>query len=121
MSVSFDTMLKELFTPAERAAIRRTGKAIARRHLTLAELRRAQSRTQEGMAKRLKVRQVSVSRLEQRNDLLVSTLGRYVRAMGGSLHLVVEFPDQDPVLLAGMGETPRRATATKRGSRRSAG
>lgn len=115
MPVSFDTMLKEMFTPAERAAIRRTGKAIARRHLTLAELRRAQNRTQEGMAKRLKVRQVSVSRLEQRNDLLVSTLGRYVRAMGGNLRLVVQFPDQDPVLLAGMGETTRRrSTPAKR-------
>jgi hypothetical protein len=43
-----------------------------------------------------------VSRLEQRSDLLISTLRGYVEAMGGKLSLVAEFPDQEPVILAGL-------------------
>ena len=37
--------------------------------------------------------------MEKRTDLLLSTLRRYVEAMGGRLDLVVQFPDQDPVIL----------------------
>lgn len=44
----------------------------------------------------------SVSRLEQRSDLLISTLRGYVEAMGGRLSLIAEFPNQDPVVLAGL-------------------
>jgi sigma54-dependent transcription regulator len=46
--------------------------------------------------------QDSVSRLEQRSDLLISTLRGYVEAMGGRLSLIAEFPNQDPVVLAGL-------------------
>jgi hypothetical protein len=38
-----------------------------------------------------------VSRLERRADLLLSTLGSYVAAMGGTLRLVAEFPNRHPV------------------------
>ena len=43
-----------------------------------------------------------MSRLEQRSDLLISTLRGYVEAMGGRLSLIAEFPNQDPVVLAGL-------------------
>jgi hypothetical protein len=45
------------------------------------------------------MRQDSVSRLERRTDLLISTLRSYLEAMGGSLKLVVEFEDEEPVAL----------------------
>jgi hypothetical protein len=51
------------------------------------------------MAQVLGISQDSVSRLEQRSDLLISTLRGSVEAMGGRLSLVVEFPNQDPVVL----------------------
>jgi hypothetical protein len=35
------------------------------------------------------VRQDGVSRLEQRSDLLISTLRNYVEAMGGDLQVIV--------------------------------
>jgi hypothetical protein len=60
-----------------------------------------------------------VSRQERRADLLLSTLGSYVAAMGGKLRLVAEFPNQHPVaiVLADItGETPvkpRRSRAGK--------
>ena len=69
---------------------------------SLQELRRAHKLTQKKMAEVLGVGQDSVSRLEQRSDLLISTLRGYVEAMGGKLSLVAEFPDQEPVILTGL-------------------
>ena len=48
----------------------------------------------ERMAEMLDIGQDSVSRLEQRSDLLLSTLRSYVNAMGGSLQLTVRFPER---------------------------
>lgn len=52
------------------------------------ELRRAHKLTQKKMAEVLGIGQDSVSRLEQRSDLLISTLRNFVEAMGGKLSLV---------------------------------
>ena len=59
----------------------------------LRRLRKARKLTQARLAELLGMRQDSVSRLERRSDLLLSTLRSYVEAMGGSLKLVVEFAD----------------------------
>ena len=69
---------------------------------SLQELRRAHKLTQRKMAEVLGIGQDSVSRLEQRSDLLISTLRNYVEAMGGTLSLVAEFPDKEPVILTGI-------------------
>jgi len=102
MPVKFEDMMRELFTPKERAAIRRDAAKIAKRHMALRELREARNRTQVNIARKLGVRQVNISRLESREDPRISTLNKYIEAMGGRLHLIVEFPEQDPVLLRGL-------------------
>jgi hypothetical protein len=56
------------------------------------------------MAKALGIGQDGVSKLEKRSDLLLSTLRKTVEAMGGSLSLIAEFPDRDPVVLSGITE-----------------
>ena len=64
------------------------------------------------MAEVLGIGQDSVSRLEQRSDLLISTLRGYVEALGGRLSLVAEFPDKDHVVLSGltsMADVPTKA------------
>ncbi len=61
--------------------------------MDLAELRGALALTQEELAERLQISQSNVSRLEHRDDLLVSTLRQVVEAMGGELHLEAVFPD----------------------------
>jgi transcriptional regulator with XRE-family HTH domain len=83
--------------------------------MTLRELRHARKLTQVRMAKALGITQDSVSRLEKRSDLLLSTLRNTVEDMGGKLSLVAEFPDQAPVVLSGIGEE-RRRFSTKRAS-----
>ena len=69
---------------------------------TMQDLRKALAMTQVSMAKALGIRQESVSRIEKRSDLLISTLESYVDAMGGKLRFVAEFPDRPPVLLKGL-------------------
>ncbi|MXZ40628.1 MAG: transcriptional regulator [Caldilineaceae bacterium SB0666_bin_21] len=61
--------------------------------MPLHELRRARALTQRDMAKKLKVNQPAVSKLEQRTDMYVSSLRSYVEAVGGQLKIVAEFPE----------------------------
>ena len=42
--------------------------------------------------------------MEKRSDLMISTLRGYIEGMGGTLKLVVEFPDRAPVQTGGIGE-----------------
>ncbi len=57
------------------------------------ELRRARQLSQEQLAEMLKIKQGSVSKLERRTDLYISTLRRYIEAMGGELTLQARFPE----------------------------
>jgi hypothetical protein len=87
----------------ERARVHRAA-AIREEELTLAQLRAALRQTQAELAERLRMKQTSVSRLERRGDLLLSTLRAYVRATGGELELVARFPEGRAVRLRGLAE-----------------
>ena len=84
-------------SPVAKAAFDRATQRIDRRTRALRELRKARSLTQAELGKVLGMDQSEVSRLEQRSDLLLSTLKRFVAATGGELHLVVTYPDNDPL------------------------
>ncbi|TXN40656.1 helix-turn-helix transcriptional regulator [Methylobacterium sp. WL30] len=75
----------------------------------LRRMRKARKLTQERMAELLGVRQDSISRLERRSDLLLSTLRSYVEAMGGSLQLTVKFDDEQPVTLPSLQDVEERS------------
>lgn len=88
--------------PARRKKIEgRTAQLLAE-EMSLRELRRAHKLTQERIAETLGIGQDQVSRLEQRSDLLISTLRSYVEAMGGRLTIVAEFPDHGSVAISGI-------------------
>ena len=59
--------------------------------MPLHELRRARALTQQDLAKKLKVNQPAVSKIEQRADVYVSSLRAYIEAVGGKLKIVAEF------------------------------
>ena len=63
-------------------------------------------RTQEELAASLGVGQDTVSRIEQRSDVLLSTLRRYVEAMGGELELVARFPNRPPLIVERIAAKP---------------
>jgi DNA-binding XRE family transcriptional regulator len=60
--------------------------------MALEELRDALRLTQQQLAETLKVDQSAISKLERRTDMYVSTLDRFVTAMGGHLEIRVVFP-----------------------------
>jgi transcriptional regulator with XRE-family HTH domain len=95
---NLDRIRKHL-NPARRKKIKARAAALISEERTLQELRHAHKLTQKRMAEVLGIGQDSVSRLEQRSDLLISTLRGYVEAMGGELDLLAKFPDRPPVRL----------------------
>ncbi|MBI2355490.1 MAG: XRE family transcriptional regulator [Deltaproteobacteria bacterium] len=61
--------------------------------LPLTELRHARQLSQEQLAGVLHVKQASISKLERRTDMYISTLRNFIRAMGGELEIIARFPD----------------------------
>lgn len=62
--------------------------------LSLADLRRELGVTQEELAKSLDVDQSQISRIERRDDHLISTLRRCVRALGGDIEVTAVVGDK---------------------------
>src|SRR6266849_830047 len=103
MATNVNDKIRKL-SPAQRKRVEARAADLIAEEMTLRELRRARKLTQVRLAKALGITQDSVSRLEKRSDLLLSTLRKTVKAMGGNLSLVAEFPDREPVILSGIAE-----------------
>jgi DNA-binding XRE family transcriptional regulator len=80
-------------SPARRARVDAEKRAIYE-HLALNELRRALSMTQEQVAQLLGITQESVSQIERRDEILLSTLNKYVQALGGKLEVTAVVGEQ---------------------------
>lgn len=63
------------------------------KNLALDELREARNLTQEHLAELLHVNQASISKMERRTDMYISTLSSFVKAMGGELRIEAVFPE----------------------------
>jgi transcriptional regulator with XRE-family HTH domain len=61
--------------------------------MALQELRRARELSQAQLAEALGEKQPNISQLEQRTDMYVSTLRKYIEAMGGELDIIARFPE----------------------------
>jgi len=103
-----------------RRAIEARTEGLVAEELSLRDLRRALELTQSEVAAYLGKGQDEVSRIEQRGDLLLSTLHRYVQSLGGELELVATFKNRDPVriksgaLVADRRRPPRLRAAAAR-------
>ena len=102
-------------SPERRARIDAETNRLHDEYKSLQELRKARELTQVEIAKALNIRQASVAQMEKRSDLMISTLRGYIEGMGGTLKLVVEFPDRAPVQIGGIGKAsdaaPPKGTA----------
>jgi len=103
MPVNVNEIIRKL-SPAERKKVEDRAAEIIAEEMSLRDLRKARRLTQARIAKRLGVTQDSVSRLEQRSDLLLSTLRKTVKAMGGDIRIVAEFPDRAPIVVSELSE-----------------
>jgi DNA-binding XRE family transcriptional regulator len=106
MPTNVDRLIGKLI-PIQRKKVEARAAQLIAEEMTLRELRQARKLTQVRVAKTLGITQDSVSRLEKRSDLLLSTLRKTVEAMGGSLSLIAEFPDRGPVVLSGIAGDER--------------
>jgi DNA-binding XRE family transcriptional regulator len=84
--------LRAKMSPAARARAKARARAMLA-EMPLQELRLARGLSQEALAATLKVRQASISKLERRADMYISTLRSHIQAMGGELEIVARFPD----------------------------
>ena len=103
MAVNVDDKIAGL-DPARRRRVEDRASELIAEEMTLRKLRKARQLTQVNVARKLGISQDGVSRLEQRSDLLLSTLRKTVEAMGGNLSLIAKFPDRPPVELAGLAD-----------------
>jgi hypothetical protein len=83
LDAPFSELTKD-FTPARRTRVAAKAAAL-RETMTLEELRKARSFSQQEVAEALTVNQPVVAKLEKRGDMHVSNLRRYIKALGGTL------------------------------------
>lgn len=98
-----DEYMKTL-SPSRRAKIKARAKDLLAEEKTLKELRKARELSQETLAELLGIRQGDLSKFERRADAYLSTIRRYVVAMGGTLDLIATFPDSKPIKIVQIGD-----------------
>ena len=97
------------YTPEFSARVRRRVRQhrLSREELpaeeSLKAVRKLRQRSQLDVACRLGTTQSEISKLERREDALISTVATYVTALGGTLDLVARFPGLHVRLKLGRG------------------
>jgi DNA-binding XRE family transcriptional regulator len=112
MAKNMNEIIRRL-SPARRKRVEKRAAQLIAEEMTRQELRRALERTQVEVARKLGITQDGVSRLEQRTDVLLSTLRSYIAALGGRLSLIAEFPDHEPVVLSGIADQDAKLVTSK--------
>lgn len=99
--------------PERQEAIAKRAAELIAEVRSLMDLRKAKKLTQAELARKLDISQESVSRLEKRSDMLISTLTKHVEKLGGELVLVARFPGAAPVRVR-LGEEVATGSARER-------
>ena len=93
MGKSFSTLKNKMSLTAKKTVKEKTSQLL--KEVLLYEIREQLRITQEDMAIRLNTKQANVSRTERRRDMKLSTLKRYIEAMGGELDIVAKFASNE--------------------------
>lgn len=96
MAKSFKTLMEKM--PAERRARIDARVQEALEEIALQQLRQSLNLTQEQVAEVMQSNQATVSKLERQSDMYISSLQKFVTALGGKLKLVASFPDKEVVI-----------------------
>jgi transcriptional regulator with XRE-family HTH domain len=102
--------------PARRAKIDARYRELKGEIEGLRELRQVAGKAQAEVARVLKIKQPSVSKIERQADMYLSTLQTYVRALGGELDLLVRLPRRPALRLRHLGEVFQSAPPKPRTS-----
>lgn len=86
----------------------------------LRELRQLAGKGQAEIASALNIKQPSVSKIENQNDMYLSTLRSYVDAIGGELELKVKLPEGAEIRLHHLGTVsfavPEKVSSRRKGT-----
>ena len=93
MAKKFSTLRARMSSDAQARAAARAEAMLL--EMQLQDIRKSRNVTQVALAQVLNVEQAAISKLENREDMYVSTLRAYIRALGGELQLVAKFPDAE--------------------------
>ncbi|HVT62229.1 MAG TPA: helix-turn-helix domain-containing protein [Legionellaceae bacterium] len=93
MAKSFSTLKNKMSLSAKKVVEEKTNQLL--KEALLYEIREQLHITQEDIAAKLNTKQANVSRTERRRDMKLSTLKRYIEAMGGELDIVAKFPSNE--------------------------
>jgi transcriptional regulator with XRE-family HTH domain len=107
MARKFSKLTKN-FSPERRAQIE-AKKEQLRLEMDLVELHHALELTQSTLAETLNVGQAEISKIENRADIDVSTLRKFIQAMGGELEINAVFADRSIRIksFSSLAEQPR--------------
>jgi transcriptional regulator with XRE-family HTH domain len=115
--IPFSELFAEMSPEARARVDARVRETVAR--LRLADIREAIGQTQLVMAAKLKLGQASVSKIESATDMYLSTLRRYIEALGGELVISAKFPEGTVIpidSLSSVPKKPRKRTPAKKKS-----
>lgn len=84
--------IKENMSPERRARIEQRSRELLK-EFRLEELRNARKLTQTQLAETMGLNQASISKIERRADMYISTLSHFVQALGGELQITAVFPE----------------------------
>ncbi|MGH9845165.1 MAG: XRE family transcriptional regulator [Blastocatellia bacterium] len=96
MAKSFQTLREKMSPERQQRAKARTNEMLE--ELALQELRKVLNLTQEQVAEAMQMNQAAVSKMEHQSDIYVSTLKKFVLALGGQVRIVAIFPDREVVI-----------------------
>ena len=96
MSKSFKN-LREKMQPEHQKMAKEKAELLMK-EMPIHELRKARQLSQERLAETLGKKQASISKIEHRTDMYISTIRSYIEAMGGQLKIIAHFPDGDVVI-----------------------
>lgn len=91
MAKKFSELKAKMSPEAQALAREKTAQMLA--EMPLAELRHARRLSQEQLAEELHVRQPAIAKIEKKADMYISTLRRFIQAMGGDLEIRACFPE----------------------------
>ncbi|UCH24870.1 MAG: helix-turn-helix transcriptional regulator [Trueperaceae bacterium] len=93
MSKPFNELTKH-FSDERKARIEKEQQLLFLEYDLISQLRKDRELTQQELAEILDIRQAAISKIEGQDDILVGTLEKYVRALGGELEIIARFPNK---------------------------
>ena len=98
MGISLDRVISELLLESQKRVCAKAKEEI-KIYKSLQAFRKVIGLTQEELAGKLSLKQTNISQLESRSDMHISTLRRYVEALGCELEINIRIPNKKTIRL----------------------